>query len=78
MGAGPESRRAGTGRRSDAMCHEHVDLRYLKEAEKRTKGTVRDTTPAPAPAAEPAGGLVAVLRGLVEKVRSAKTTVPAE
>jgi hypothetical protein len=41
------------------------------------KETVRTTTPAPAPAA-PAGGLVAVLRGLVEKVRHAKTTVAAE
>ena len=40
--------------------------------------TVRETTPAPAPAADPAGGLVAVLRGLVEKVRPAKTTVAAE
>ena len=61
------------------MCHEYVDLRYLKrEAGERTKEPVRDTTPAPAPAAEPAGGLVAVLRGLVEKVRTAKTTVAAE
>lgn len=61
------------------MCHEYVDLRYLKrEAEERVKETVRGTTPAPAPAAEPAGGLVAVLRGLVEKVRPAKTTVAAE
>ena len=59
------------------MCHEYADLRYLKrEAEERKKETVRDT-PAPAPA-EPAGGLVAVLRGLVEKVRPAKTTVAAE
>ena len=46
------------------MCHEYADLRYLKrEAEERTKRAVRETTPAPAPAAEPAGGLVAVLRG---------------
>jgi hypothetical protein len=61
------------------MCHEYVDLRYPnREAEERTKETVRDTTPAPAPATEPAGGLVAVLRGLVEKVRPAKTTVTAE
>ena len=61
------------------MCHEYVDLRYLKrEAEERMKETVRKTTPAPAPAAEPAGGLVAVLRGLVEKVRPAKATVAAE
>ena len=60
------------------MCHEYADLRYLKrEAEERTKRAVRETTPAPAPAAEP-GGLVAVLRGLVEKVRPAKTTVAAE
>ena len=59
------------------MCHEYADLRYLKrEAEERTKETVRETPPAPA--AEPAGGLVAVLRGLVEKVRPAKTTVAAE
>jgi hypothetical protein len=61
------------------MCHEYVDLRYLKrEAEERMKDTVRDTSPAPAPAAEPAGGLVAVLRGLVERVRPAKSTVAAE
>jgi hypothetical protein len=60
------------------MCHSYADLRYLKrEAEERRKETVRET-PAPAPAAEPAGGLVAVLRGLVEKVRPAKTTVAAE
>ena len=50
------------------MCHEYADLRYLKrEAEERTKRAVRETTPAPAPAAEPAGGLVAVLRGLVRR-----------
>ena len=61
------------------MCHEYADLRYLKrEAEERMKETVREMTPAPAPAAEPAGGLVAVLRGLVEKVRAAKPTVAAE
>ena len=61
------------------MCHEYADLRYLKrEAEERMKKTVRETTPVPAPAVEPAGGLVAVLRGLVEKVRPAKTTVAAE
>ena len=36
------------------MCHEYADLRYLKrQAEERTKGTVRE--PAPTPAAEPAG-----------------------
>jgi hypothetical protein len=61
------------------MCHSDADLGYLKrEAEERMKETVTDTTPAPAPAAEPAGGLVAVIRGLVEKVRSAKATVAAE
>jgi hypothetical protein len=61
------------------MCHEYTDLRYLKhKAEERTKHAVRETTPAPAPAKEPAGGLVAVLRGLVEKVRPVKTTVAAE
>ena len=61
------------------MCHEYADLRYLRrEAEERTRETVRDTTPAPAPAAEPAGGLVAALRGLVEKVRPAKSPVAAE
>ena len=60
------------------MCHEYADLRYLRrEAEERSKA-VRETTPAPVPTAEPAGGLVAVLRGLVEKVRPAKTTVAAE
>ena len=62
----PRVRRAGTGRR-----------RYLKrEAEEQTKGTVRE--PAPGPVSEPVGGLVAVLRGLVEKVRPAKATVAAE
>jgi hypothetical protein len=61
------------------MCHSYFDLNYLKrEAEERMKETVRETTPALAAAAEPAGGLVAVLRGLVEKVRPAKTTVAAE
>ncbi len=61
------------------MCHEYVDLRYLRrEAEARVQDTVRDTKPAPALAAEPAGGRVAVLRGLVEKVRPAKTTVAAK
>jgi hypothetical protein len=60
------------------MCHEYADLRYLKrEAEERTKRAVGETPPAPAPA-EPAGGLVAVLRGLTGKVRPAKTTVAAE
>ena len=60
------------------MCRNYVDLRYLKrEAEERTKETVCDTTPAPAPATEP-GGLVAVLRGLIEKVRPAKASVAAE
>ena len=61
------------------MCHEYADLRYLKrEAEERMKETVRETTPAQAPPPEPTGGLVAVLRGLIEKVRPAKTTVAAE
>jgi hypothetical protein len=60
------------------MCHSYADLRYLKrEAEERSKEIVRDTPPAPAPATEP-GGLVAVLRGLIEKVRPAKATVAAE
>lgn len=66
-------------RRSDAMCREHVDLAYLRrEAEQQLKETGRQTAPAPAPAAEPVGGLVAVLRGLFERVRPAKTTVPAK
>jgi hypothetical protein len=61
------------------MCREYVDLTHLKrEAEQRMKETGRETAPAPAPAAEPVGGLVAVLRGLLEKVRPAKTTVAAE
>jgi hypothetical protein len=61
------------------MCHSYADLRYLKrETEERMKEIVRDTAPAPAPAAEPAGGLVAALRGIVEKVRPTKTTVAAE
>ena len=60
------------------MCNRYADLRYLRrEAEERTKETVRDTTSAPIPGTEP-GGLVAVLRGLIEKVRPAKTTVAAE
>ena len=60
------------------MCHGYVDLRYLKrESDERIKETVRETAPARAPA-EPAGGLVAALRGLVEKVRPAKTPVAAE
>jgi len=42
------------------------------------KEGVRETTPAPAPAPEPTGGLVAALRGLVEKVRPTKTAVAAE
>jgi hypothetical protein len=59
------------------MCHEYADLRYLKrQAEERSKETTRE--PAPAPATEPAGGLVAVLRGLVKRIRPAKTTVAAE
>jgi len=61
------------------MCHEYSDLRYLKrQAEERAKETSGASRPAPAPAVEPGGGLVAVLRGLVEKVRPAKATVPAE
>jgi hypothetical protein len=59
------------------MCHEYADLRYLKQqAEERTRESVRE--PAPGPVSEPAGGLVAVLRGLVEKVRPAKAPVGAE
>ena len=61
------------------MCHEYVDLRFRRgEAEERIQKTVRDTVHAPAPAREPTGGLVAVMRGLLEKVRPRKTTVPAE
>jgi hypothetical protein len=61
------------------VCHEYADLSFLRrEKEERIKESVRETAPVPAPAPEPAGGLVAVLRGLVEKVRPAKTTVPAE
>jgi hypothetical protein len=61
------------------MCHEYADLRYLKrEADDRNKETVRETPPVPAPTSEPVGGLVAVMRGLIEKVRPAKTTVAAE
>jgi hypothetical protein len=58
------------------MCHEYGDLRYLKREAERTKTPASETTPAPT--AEPAGGLVAFLRGLVEKVRPAKATVAAE
>lgn len=59
------------------MCHDYADLRYLRrQAEQRSKETVRE--PTPAPATEPTGGLVAVLRGLVEKVRPAKAPVAAE
>jgi hypothetical protein len=61
------------------MCHDYADLRYLRgKAEKRIKETVREMPPLPAPAVEPAGGLVAVLRRLLEKLRIATTTVPAE
>ena len=61
------------------MCREYADLRNLRRVvEERTKLTGSDTRTAPAPAAEPVGGLVAVLRRLVEKVRPTKTTVAAE
>ena len=61
------------------MCHEYAHLRYLdREAEERVKESTRETTPSPAPVAEPAGGLVAALRGLIETARPAKDTVPAE
>ena len=61
------------------MCHSYADLTYIeREAAERMKETVRETTPVPAPAAGPAGGLVAVLRGLVERIRPAKFTVAAE
>ena len=53
-------------------------LKIQREAEERVKEGARETTASPAPAAEPTGGLVAVLRGLFERVRSAKTTVAAE
>jgi hypothetical protein len=60
------------------MCHSYADLNYLKrDAEERMKETVRDVPSEPAPATEP-GGLVAALRGLVEKVRPAKSTVAAK
>lgn len=61
------------------MCHEYADLRHLRrEAKARIKESVHEAAPVPAPVAEPAGGLVAVLRGLIEKVRPATTTVAAE
>ena len=61
------------------MCREYADLRYLRrEAEERMKESVRETAPVPTPTAEPAGGVVAVLRALVEKVRPSKTPVAAE
>ena len=76
--AGLLVRRAGAGQRSDAMCHGYADLKYSKrDAQERIQETIRNTTSAPAPAAE-VNGLVAVLRGLVEKVRPAKATVAAE
>ena len=61
------------------MCREYADLEYLRrETEERMKEASRKPAPPPTPAAAPAGGLVAVLRGLLEKVRLAKSTVPAE
>ena len=46
------------------MCHSYADLTYIKrEAAERMKETVRETTAAPAPAAEPAGGLVQFCAG---------------
>jgi len=61
------------------MCHEHLRYSYLeRDVTERMKKPIRETTPAPAPAEEHAGGLVAVMRGLVEKIRRGKTTIPAE
>jgi hypothetical protein len=61
------------------MCHEYSDLRYAKyAAEKRAKESVRETSPTPAPVAEPAGGLVAALRGLVERLRPVRARTAAE
>ena len=61
------------------MCHEDAEFMYAKyAAEQRAKEPVQETSPMPAPVAEPAGGLVAFLRGLLEKLGPAKTTVAAE
>jgi hypothetical protein len=61
------------------MCHEYADLMYAKHAaEKRAKEPVRETAPAPTPSAEPAGGLVAVLRGMVERFRPVRVRTAAE
>ena len=61
------------------MCHEYFRTSHLEiEAAERMKRLVREVTPAPTPAATSAGGLVAVLRGLIEKVRPTKAAVPAE
>jgi hypothetical protein len=61
------------------MCHEYAELKYAKHAaEKRAKEPVRETTPAPTPSAEPAGGLVAVVRGLVERFRPVGARTAAE
>ena len=61
------------------MCHEYAKFSYLeRDVTERMKKPIRETTSAPAPAAEPAGGLLAVMRGLLERFRPTKTTVPAE
>jgi len=61
------------------MCHEYARFSYLeRDVAERMKPPVRERPRAPAPAAEPAGGLVAVLRGLLARIRPTKATVPAE
>jgi len=61
------------------MCHDYAKFSYLeRDVTEQMKKPIRETIPAPAPAAEPTGGLVAVMRGLLEKIRPTKITVPAE
>lgn len=60
------------------MCLEYAKFSYLeRDVTERMKKPIRETTPAPTPTEEHAGGLVAVLRGLFDKFRPTKTTVPA-
>jgi len=61
------------------MCHEYVHYSYVeRNATERLPRSVREPKPASVPSEERTGGLVAVLRGLLEKVRPTKAAFPAE
>jgi hypothetical protein len=61
------------------MCHEYAKFSYLeRDVTERMEKPIRERPSAPAPASGPTGGLVVILRGLFEKFRPSKTTVPAE